>query len=111
MDILGNILNRPLIKRDILSEIIRWIPKKEAIILVGSRQTGKTCLLYLLIQHLAEEMKVSQKNIFYLDLERFFVTTQIYSRCVMKEKWRKGRIGENSKIQTLFLIIQHLSIF
>lgn len=70
MNILEDIRNRPLIKRDILPETIRWIPNKEAIVLVGSRQVGKTCLLYLLIQHLAKKMKVSPKDLFYLDLER-----------------------------------------
>jgi len=71
MDRMGSILDKPLIKRDILPEIMKWIPKKEAIILVGSRQVGKTCLLYLLIQHLVEKMKTAPEDIFYLDLERF----------------------------------------
>lgn len=70
MDSLGSILGKSLIKRDILPEIMKWIPKKEAIILVGSRQVGKTCLLYLLVQHLGEKMKIAPEDIFYLDLER-----------------------------------------
>ncbi|MCK5305713.1 MAG: ATP-binding protein [Candidatus Omnitrophica bacterium] len=67
---LNQILNKGLIKRDILPEIIKWIPGKEAIILIGSRQVGKTSLLYLLIQHLAINKGIAAKDIFYLDLER-----------------------------------------
>ena len=70
MDSLGSILDKSLIKRDILPGIMKWIPKKEAIILVGSRQVGKTCLLYLLVRHLGEKMKIAPEDIFYLDLER-----------------------------------------
>ncbi|MBU1147191.1 MAG: ATP-binding protein [Candidatus Omnitrophica bacterium] len=70
MSILSDILRRPLIKRDVLPQIIKWIAKKEAVILTGSRQVGKTCLLYLLIQHLVKAMKIPKEDIFYFDLER-----------------------------------------
>ncbi len=70
MDIIGNILRKELIDRNVLPGIIKWVPKKEASILLGSRQVGKTCLLYLLIQYLAKEKDVKTKDIFYLDLER-----------------------------------------
>ncbi len=70
MDSLSNIIHKPLIKRDILPRIIEWIPKKEAIILIGARQVGKTSLLYLIIQHLIKKMDVSESDIFYLDLEK-----------------------------------------
>ena len=67
---LNQILNKALIERDILPKIIKWIPSKEAIILIGSRQVGKTSSLYLLIQHLAINKGIAAKDIFYLDLER-----------------------------------------
>ncbi len=70
MAVLPGILNKSLIKRSILPEIIKWIPKKEAIVLIGSRQVGKTCLLYLIIQHLIKNSKISPEDIFYFDLER-----------------------------------------
>ncbi|MBU1147039.1 MAG: AAA family ATPase, partial [Candidatus Omnitrophica bacterium] len=70
MSILADILYRPLIKRDVLPQIIKWIAKKEAVVLIGSRQVGKTCLLYLLIQHLVKAMKIPKEDIFYFDLER-----------------------------------------
>ncbi|MCK4423164.1 MAG: ATP-binding protein, partial [Candidatus Omnitrophica bacterium] len=54
-----------------MPQIIKWIPKKEAVILIGSRQVGKTSLLYLLIKYLVTSKGISEKDIFYLDLERF----------------------------------------
>jgi len=68
---LKQILNKSLIQRSVLPQIIKWIPKKEAIILLGSRQVGKTSLLYLLIKYLVTSKGISEKDIFYLDLERF----------------------------------------
>ncbi|MBL7072663.1 MAG: ATP-binding protein [Candidatus Omnitrophica bacterium] len=70
MSILMNILKQLLVERDIFTDIIKWISRKEAIILVGSRQVGKTSLLYLLIRHLVKKMNIPSEDIFYLDLER-----------------------------------------
>ncbi len=70
MSDIRQILNKSLIERSILPQIINWIPKKEAIILVGSRQVGKTSLLYLLIQYLIKNKGIAKEDIFYLDLER-----------------------------------------
>jgi len=70
MSILTNILKQLLIKRDIFTDIVKWISQKEAVILVGSRQVGKTSLLYLLIQYLVKKMNIPKEDIFYLDLER-----------------------------------------
>lgn len=70
MSILTNILKQLLVERDIFTDIVKWISQKEAVILVGSRQVGKTSLLYLLIQHLVKKMNIPSEDIFYLDLER-----------------------------------------
>ncbi len=70
MSDITQILNKSLIERNILPQIIKWIPEKEALILLGSRQVGKTSLLYLLIQYLAVNKGIAEKDIFYLDLER-----------------------------------------
>lgn len=63
------ILNRKLLSRAIIPDILKWINDRQALILVGSRQVGKTSILILLIQHLIES-SVQAENIFYLDLER-----------------------------------------
>ena len=70
MAILENIFDKPLIERNVLCQITKWIPKKEAIVLLGSRQVGKTSMLYLLIQHLVKKRKIDPEDIFYFDLER-----------------------------------------
>ena len=70
MSSLKQILSKNLVRRSVLPQIIKWIPRKEAIILIGSRQVGKTSLFYLLIQHLVTNKRIAEKDIFYLDLER-----------------------------------------
>ena len=69
MDIIRNILKKSLFKREILPSIIKWLPNKEAVVIVGSRQVGKSSLFFLLIQHLVQKIKINEKDIFYLDLE------------------------------------------
>ncbi len=69
MKITTDILNKELLDRDIFPQVTNWIEQKEAVILIGSRQVGKTCLLYLLIQHLVDKMNVPTEDIFYFDLE------------------------------------------
>jgi len=53
-----------LIKRNLLQEIKKYLSDKEALIIVGARQVGKTCLLKLLMQQIADKSPS-----FYFDLE------------------------------------------
>lgn len=57
-----------LYSRKIVSEIKKWLSEKEIIILNGPRQVGKTFLLEILKNELIES-GVSEKTIFYLNLE------------------------------------------
>lgn len=59
-----------LFPRSVIQRILRWLDDKQAIVLVGSRQVGKTSILYLLIQYLLTRSP-NTKNIFYFDLENF----------------------------------------
>ncbi len=70
MNILTSILKKSLFERRVFRDILKWISKKEAIILLGSRQVGKTSLLYLLVQYLVRKTKILGDDIFYFDLER-----------------------------------------
>ncbi|MCP4264590.1 MAG: ATP-binding protein [Candidatus Brocadiaceae bacterium] len=70
MEILEIILKKTLLSRNVLPGILKWLDVNEAVIVVGSRQVGKTSLLYMLIQHLVKDVKIKKENIFYLDLER-----------------------------------------
>jgi predicted AAA+ superfamily ATPase len=55
--------------RDILPKLIDFLDEEEILLLYGMRQTGKTSLLYLLIQNLLEKKEIRKKQIIYLDLE------------------------------------------
>lgn len=57
-------------KRNILPELIKNLKNKKILGLIGSRQVGKSSLLYLLIEHLLNS-KVNVKNIFYFNLDNF----------------------------------------
>lgn len=66
---IARIIEKRLIGRDVLSSILPWIDERECILIVGSRQVGKTSLLYLLVQHLFEQKVLSDENLCFLDLE------------------------------------------
>lgn len=65
-----SIETKKLFPRMVVPHILQWLDNKQAIVLVGSRQVGKTSILYLLIQHLLMQ-KINRNNIFYFDLENF----------------------------------------
>ncbi len=60
---------RDLIEREILKNILKWIPRPEIIIISGPRRAGKTSILYLLKYYLIKRERIPLKNIFYLNLE------------------------------------------
>ena len=56
------------IKRKVVSHIIDYLNYKEAIVIYGARQVGKTTILKILINELKNN-GVSANAIFYMDLE------------------------------------------
>lgn len=68
MDI-KNILKLKLYNRLIIDQIENWINDKEAILLLGARQTGKTSILYKIIQNLINSEKVNTEDIYFFDAE------------------------------------------
>lgn len=64
-------LKQELFPRDILKEILIWLDDYQSLILTGSRQVGKTFIMYLIIKHLLDVKKINPKDIFYIDLENF----------------------------------------
>jgi predicted AAA+ superfamily ATPase len=65
-----SIRTRPLLPRAVVPAILKWMDDRQALVLIGSRQVGKTSILFLLIQHLLRQ-QVPSRNVFYLDLENF----------------------------------------
>lgn len=59
-----------LYNRTLLQKLNEWLDSDETLIITGSRQVGKTSLLFLLIQELLKK-KVSDRHIYYFDLEDF----------------------------------------
>jgi predicted AAA+ superfamily ATPase len=60
--------NQKLFPRKILTEVLPYLDKPGIILLVGARQTGKTSIMYLMIETLKEK-GVDENKIHYFDLE------------------------------------------
>jgi len=54
------------IKRDKLNEVIPWIKRKEIISITGVRRSGKTTLMFEIIEHLIKKEQIPSKNIFFI---------------------------------------------
>jgi len=59
--------NIRIIERSLLPDLISWLDKPEIIVIIGSRQVGKTTLLKTLLQH------IGSNNKFYFDLEDYTI--------------------------------------
>lgn len=59
-----------LYKRQLLQKITAFINRKEAILIKGTRQVGKTTLLKLLKNILIAKYKINKNNIYFFDLEK-----------------------------------------
>jgi hypothetical protein len=65
-----------LIERKILESLKKELDKEEILLLVGSRQVGKSSLMFLLLNILQRE-NIAQSQIFYFDLENIIVAEQL----------------------------------
>lgn len=54
------------ISREVVSEILPWVKRKEVIVLLGARQTGKTTILQQLMQ---DVLLPKKQNIYYFNLD------------------------------------------
>ena len=57
------------IKRKILPHINNFLNYKEAIVIYGARQVGKTTIMKMLINELKTTNKIPEESVFYFDLE------------------------------------------
>ena len=52
------------IKRNILSDILKWLNEKEIIVILGARQVGKTTIIFQVISHiLLETVSLSKDSV------------------------------------------------
>ena len=54
-----------LIEREIMSDILKWVPREEIVILIGPRQSGKTALLKLI----QKKLETQGETVFFFNLE------------------------------------------
>jgi len=66
---IANILKKELKPRDLLPAVLPWIEEPESILIVGTRQSGKTSLFYLIVQYLYNKNSLPDENLCFLDLE------------------------------------------
>ncbi len=64
-------------KRKLFFELIKYLPERQIISVVGLRRTGKTILLKQLIQHLIEQDGVKPNNIFFLSFDEVLVSSKL----------------------------------
>lgn len=100
------ILKLNLIPRQKLNDILKWLPDDKLILITGSRQVGKTCLLYLLIKEIFPK---SRKNIFYYDLEDFEILDLLNSGVEPFIKFLKSKGADlNHRVYVFLDEIQYL---
>ena len=58
-----------LLPREVLPQLQKELDVDEITLLMGSRQAGKSSLMFLLLNFLLFEKRVKQSQIFYFDLE------------------------------------------
>jgi len=105
MDI-KDISEKHLITRQKLNEILEWLHDDRIILIVGSRQVGKTSMIFLIIQNLLNSQR---DNIFYFDLEDFDILNLLDSGVNNFIKYLKSRGADlNRKIYIFLDEVQYL---
>ena len=54
------------IKRNLFTHIKKWIERKEIVAILGVRRSGKTTVLFEIIDHLINEQHINPTNIFFI---------------------------------------------
>jgi len=90
-------------KRRLFFDLIKYLPERQIISIVGLRRTGKTILLKQLIHHLMRHDGVKEKNIFFLSFDEALITPKItlkdYLDIFLKDIFKK----ESKGIRYIFL--------
>ena len=64
----NNYIPPPSIRRQVLSDTLAWLHDPDILVVVGSRQVGKTTLLFQIIEHLLSQGTATE-DIFYFNLD------------------------------------------
>lgn len=57
------------LNRFVFADLLKWLDDEETIVISGSRQVGKSTLLFMLIKYLLEVKKEGYNDIFYFNLD------------------------------------------
>lgn len=78
-------------ERDAFEDILKYIDKRQAVLLKGLRRVGKTTLFYQLINYLITERKINPYNIIYFtfdeDIQSIEAILKEYQRLVLKREF------------------------
>jgi len=105
------ILPDNLIPRELLAEVIDFLDEENIILLTGARQTGKTSLLYLLIQYLWNSDFPESQTV-YFDLENihdFSLLNDLKDFNIFLDLLKKKGVDHTKKTYVFIDEIQHLS--
>lgn len=95
-------------KREILFELKKELSRKEINLLLGTRQAGKTSLLYLLLDYLLHEERVNPSQIFFFDLENINELEQL-ERCTDFRKFPPYLKSEGADLKKkIYLFIDEI---
>lgn len=64
-------------KRKLFFELLKYLPERQIISVVGLRRTGKTILLKQLIQHIIEKDGIKPNNILFISFDEVLVTSKL----------------------------------
>jgi len=64
-------------KRKLFFELLKYLPERQIISVVGLRRTGKTIILKQLIQNLIEQNGVNSNNILFLSFDEVLVSSKL----------------------------------
>jgi predicted AAA+ superfamily ATPase len=93
--------------RDVFDRILKFLNLPDIVILMGMRQTGKTSLLYLLIDYLLE--KKPESNIFYFSLDDPIIFNSFNKNAKELEIYLNNqKVNNRHKIYILIDEIQYL---
>jgi uncharacterized protein len=110
MENIDDILRLQIHHRSLFNYLINWFDSKECIFITGSRQVGKTYLLYYCIQHLINNCSVPYNYIAFLDMENpaeFIAANSTVEKLI---KYLELNGIKFSKTQKTFLFIDEIHL-
>lgn len=96
-------------KRKLFGELIRYLPERQILSIVGLRRTGKTILLKQLIKHLLENKNVQAEKILFLSFDEALITSKLTLQNYLDVYFENILKDRKNKIYVFFDEIQYIS--